>query len=165
MNIVDFVLLLKSIYGKKPPDLEKIQQKGLLAVKIAQHYALRIDFLNEEVCQHLAKLYRHNVHVPPEKVEPLLKSYVDPSWFNEFKSFDTNPFASASIGQVHRAVMNDGTPVVVKVVKKDYKNEFSRDVQSLRRLLKFVIFFYPKLSKVFDPLGILEHIEDYTISE
>ena len=120
MNVIDFILLLKSIYGKSPPDLKKIQQKGLLAVKIAQHYALRIDFLDEEVCRHLAKLYRQNIHVPSEKVEPLLKSYVDSSWFQEIKSFDPNPFASASIGQVHHAVINDGTRVVVKIIKKFY---------------------------------------------
>ena len=165
MNIFDFLGLLKSIYGKTPPDLEKIQRKGLLAVKIAQHYALRIDFLDEEVCRHLAKLYRHNIHVPSEKAEPLLKNYVDSSWFNEFKSFDTNPFASASIGQVHSAVLNDGSRVVVKVIKKDFKIEFLKDVRFLRHFLKFIIFFYPKLSRVFDPLGILEHIEDYTLSE
>ena len=122
MNVFGFLGLLKSIYGKKPPDLEKIQRKGLLAVKIGQHYALRIDFLDEEVCRHLAKLYRHNIHVSSEKVEPLLKSYVEPPWFDQFKSFDTNPFASASIGQVHNAVLNDGTRVVVKVIKKDFKN-------------------------------------------
>jgi ubiquinone biosynthesis protein len=165
MNVFNFLGLLKSIYGKTPPDLEKIQQKGLLAVKIAQHYALRIDFLDEEVCRHLAKLYRHNIEISSEKVGPLLKSYVDPSWFNEIKSFDPEPFASASIGQVHNAVLNDGTRAVVKVIKRDFKNEFLRDVRSLRRLFKFIIFFYPKLSRVFDPLGILEHIEDYTLSE
>ena len=50
MTNFQFVLLIKNIYGKRLPDLEKIQKMGLLATKIAQHYALRIDFLDEKVC-------------------------------------------------------------------------------------------------------------------
>jgi ubiquinone biosynthesis protein len=57
MNLFSFLSLLRSIYGKKLPDLEWIQNKGLLAVKIAQHFALRIDFLDEQVCRHLSKLF------------------------------------------------------------------------------------------------------------
>ena len=57
MNIFSFLYLMRSIYGKRLPDLERIQDKGLLAVKIAQHFALRIDFLDEQVCHHLSKLF------------------------------------------------------------------------------------------------------------
>jgi len=58
VNNLEFLFLLKDIFGKKLPDLKKIEKKGLLAVKIAQHFALRVDFLDEKVCGHLAKLYR-----------------------------------------------------------------------------------------------------------
>ena len=165
MNIFSFIDLLQTIYGQKLPDIEKIQKKGLLAVKIAQHYALRIDFLNEDVCRHLAKLYRHNIYLPEEKIDLLLNSYVDKTWFDNFDYFNKTPIASASIGQVHRVRIKNGTEVAVKIIKKDFKNDFFKDINSLKKLFKFIIFFYPKLSKVFDPIGILEHIEDYTVAE
>jgi ubiquinone biosynthesis protein len=49
------------IYKKKSlPNLDLIESYGLLAVKIAQHYALRVDFLPEENCRELSKLFRNN---------------------------------------------------------------------------------------------------------
>ena len=165
MNVLGFLGLLKTIYGSNTPDLEKIQNKGLLAVKIAQHYALRIDFLDESVCRHLAKLYRNNLTVPAENIDSLLKGYVEDPWFDEIKDFESHPLASASIGQIHRAKLKDNTPVAVKVIKNDFRRDFLKDIRSLRRFFKLMIFFYPKLSRVFDPLGIIAHIEDYTLSE
>jgi ubiquinone biosynthesis protein len=165
MNAIGFVGLLKSIYGKDLPDLDRIQDRGLLAVKIAQHYALRIDFLDEEVCRHLAKLYRQTRPLPAEDVDALLRNYVDRSWFERVRNLDPTPLASASIGQIHRAELDDGTQVIVKLVKRDFTKSFLKDVRSLRRLLRLALTAYPKLRKVFDPMGILDHIEDYTTTE
>src|SRR5690606_6610717 len=67
--------------------------------------------------------------------------------------------------QVHRAKLLTGEEVVIKFIKKDFKKKFEKDVKSLRRFIKFIIFFYPKLKKVADPIGILEHIETYTLAE
>ena len=66
MNWIGFIRLMRNIYGRDLPDLEKIQEQGLLAVKIAQVFALRIDFLNEEKCRHLSRLYRHTLELPSE---------------------------------------------------------------------------------------------------
>ena len=62
MNWIQFGRLIHSIYGRggKLPDLDWIQSLGLLAVKLGQVHALRIDFLDREKCEHLARLYRRN---------------------------------------------------------------------------------------------------------
>ena len=120
MNVFGFLGLIRSIYGKKLPDLEKIQDKGLLAVKIAQHFALRIDFLDERVCRHLSRLYRQTRPLPAEDVTTLLNLYMDKNWFEEIRDLAPTPFASAYIGQVHHARLNDGTRVNVKLIKKDF---------------------------------------------
>lgn len=165
MNVFSFMGLMRSIYGKKLPDLEKIQDKGLLAVKIAQHFALRVDFLDASVCKHLANLF--TMARPAQGVDgrELMKSYVTDEWFSNFSEIEKKPFAVASIGQVHKATLQSGQQVIIKVIKSDFKDSFLKDLRSLRRLLKFVLFFYPKLRKVFDPLAILDHIEEYTLSE
>ena len=165
MNAWAFLRLLKQIHGNSIPDLAWIQSQGLLAVKIAQHYALRVDFLDESVCRHLSKLFGQAESVAPENIMPLLKKRVKPDWFDTVKEFRNTPVASASIGQVHVAKHVDGTPLAVKIVKEDFKPAFLHDLACLRRLMRVVLFFYPKLRKVFDPMGVLAHIEEYTLNE
>jgi ubiquinone biosynthesis protein len=158
MNIISFLKLIRMIYGNKKPDVQKIQKMGLLAVKIGQVHALRIDFLNEQTCIELSKLYRANI---PINSEDVLKN-IDRS---KFSRIDEEPLASASVGQVYRARLLTGEEVVIKVIKADFKKKFEKDVLAVKRSFRFAIFFYPKLGRVFDPIGILEHIEDYTLRE
>jgi ubiquinone biosynthesis protein len=165
MNAWGFLRLMREIYGHGLPDLEAIQRQGLLAVKIGQTFALRIDFLDEARCAHLARLYRRAAEVPAEDLRRLLGLHTDASWRARFRRIDDVPLAAASIGQVHRAELTDGTPVVVKVVKGDFTARFVRDVRDLRRLMRLAVALYPTLRRVADPVGILSHIEEYTLQE
>ena len=165
MNVFSFLDLLAEIFYKKKPDIEKIQKKGLLAVKIAQTFALRIDFLDEAKCFELSKLFNHVEKIPSEGVEALLESYVGKSFLENFNEFEKKAFASASIGQVHRAKLKTSEDVAVKIIKGDFKNKFENDVESTLRLFRFIIKFYPKLSKVADPIGILNNIRQFTVDE
>lgn len=158
MNIFSFLKLIRMIYGKKKPDILKIQEMGLLAVKIGQVHALRIDFLPETTCMELSKLYRANT---PIKSEDVLKN-ID---ITKFSWISEKPLATASVGQVYRAKLRSGEDVVIKIIKSDFKKRFEKDVDAVKSLFRFAIFFYPKLARVFDPIGILEHIEDYTLRE
>jgi ubiquinone biosynthesis protein len=167
MNWYQFGKLIHSIYGrnKKLPDLDWIQSLGLLAVKLGQVHALRIDFLEREKCEHLSKLYRCNATLPPEDFDALLRKNAVPGFFDQFESIEKVALASASVGQVHRAVLKGGRRVVIKAVKRNVRGQFMADVASLRRLFGAITFFYPKLSRVGDPVGILDDIEEYTLSE
>lgn len=165
MNAFTFIRLLRQIHGKGEPDLAWIQRQGLLAVKIAQHYALRVDFLDQEVCRHLSQLFGHTESLPAQDAMDLLKERMPSEWFDSVKEIEEEPMASASIGQVHRAVHADGTPLAVKIVKKDFREPFLADLKRLRALMRFVLLVYPKLKKVFDPMGVLNHIEEYTLNE
>ena len=146
------------IYGNKKPDIEINQKMGLLAVKIGQVHALRIDFLSEETCVELSKLYRANI---PIKSEDALKDINK----NNFSWIDEKPLATASVGQVYKAKLVTGEDVVIKIIKANFKKSFEKDVAAVKRFFKIIIFFYPKLARVFDPIGILEHIEEYTLRE
>jgi ubiquinone biosynthesis protein len=165
MNWLGFIGLMRGIYGPGLPDLEKIRRQGLLAVKIGQTFALRADFLDEATCRHLAKLYRQNPSLPPEDFHRLLAAATGIEWREHFRDIDETPLSSASVGQVHRAVLRDGRAVAVKLIKGDFAKRFVRDVRSVRRLADLAIFFYPRLAKVADPAGILAHIEEYTLAE
>jgi ubiquinone biosynthesis protein len=158
MNWIQFVQLLKMIYGKQQIDLDKIQSWGLLATKIGQVHALRVDFLDYDKCLELSKLYRKTNPIPSE----ILLSHIDRTKFLEFNEI---PIASASIGQVYKAKLLNKRNVAVKIIKSNFKRDFILDVRSIRKFLSFSIMAYPKLQRVFDPKGILHHIEEYTLRE
>jgi ubiquinone biosynthesis protein len=168
MNWLQFARLIHSIYsrGRSLPDLDWIQSLGLLAVKLGQVHALRIDFLDREKCEHLARLYRRNAAVAPQDFRELLRAATEGEGFlDRFAHIEAEPLASASVGQVHRAQLKDGRQVVIKAVKRDVREQFMADVASLKRLFRLCTFLYPKLRQVGDPVGILSDIEEYTLSE
>jgi len=167
MNWIQFGRLIHSIYGRggKLPDLDWIQDLGLLAVKLGQVHALRIDFLDREKCEHLSRLYRRNAVLAPEDFLGLLHAAAVPGFFDHFESIEPIALASASVGQVHRARLKDGADVVIKAIKKNVRAQFIADVASLKRLFRLGAFVYPKLRRVGDPVGILGDIEEYTLSE
>ena len=130
-----------------------------------QVHALRIDFLEREKCEHLARPYRRNTALPAENFLNLLRASAVPKFIDHFGSIEPTALASASIGQVHRARLNDGQVAVIKTIKRNVRDEFRADVATLRRLFRLAAFLYPKLRQVGDPVGILGDIEDYTLSE
>jgi predicted unusual protein kinase regulating ubiquinone biosynthesis (AarF/ABC1/UbiB family) len=58
-----------------------------------------------------------------------------------FASFEEKPFAAASIGQVHRATLKDGSDVVVKVQYPAVKSSIDSDMRQLRRILRLGALF------------------------
>lgn len=167
MNWIQFGRLIYSIYrrGGAVPDVEWIQSLGLLAVKLGQVHALRIDFLDEEKCEQLAQLYRRTIAIAPSDFTELLAASAGSDFFDHFRSIDKSALASASVGQVHRADLRNGDEVVIKAIKADVRETFVKDVASLKRLFRLAIRVYRPLQRVGDPIGILEDIEDYTLSE
>jgi ubiquinone biosynthesis protein len=165
MNLIGFIRLMKMIYGKGPIDLDFIQSQGLLAVKIGQIHALRIDFLDPEKCKQLAQLYRHTSSLPPESFKELIATNAPEGFLDHFEYLDEVPFASASVGQVHRGRLTTGQDVAVKLVKKDFTRAFRKDVRAVELFFRVLISFYPRIKRVANPLGILEDIKRYTLSE
>lgn len=165
MNSIDFIRLIYTIYGAPKPDLDLIQRLGLLAIKIGQVHALRIDLLSEETCNELTRLYRSTKSIPSESLDELLISYSGDDFLNQFSEFNTTPFASASIGQVHKATLKSGEEVAVKVVKKNFTESFEKDVESVIRLFKVALIVYPKLRGVANPVSLLKGIQKTTLAE
>lgn len=164
MRFIAFIRLFKMIFNKtRLPNLAWIEKQGLLFAKIAQTFALRIDFLTPETTLHLQQLYSQGslkFHTMDDVNQQLPQSLASEIHFLEAK-----PIGIASIGQVHKATLHNGDVVAIKLINKNLEKAFLKDVLSFKRFIGFITFFYPKLHKVADPLGILAHIEAYTLAE
>ena len=165
MRLSTLVRFARELRGKKPVNIEKIQSMGLLAVKLGQICALRPDLLEPDRCIQLQELYSRAPSIPAENFDKMLNKYTSEDFKSNFNKIEPTPFAAASIGQIHRAELKDGTKVVVKLIKGDFKKSFERDVKRMKRWMKMGLFFNPKLKKVGNPIGLLNHIEDYTLRE
>ena len=146
-------------------NIDAIQSMGLLAVKLGQIFALRPDLIEPERCIELQQLYSRASTIPMEDSQQLLDRFAPEGFMDHFKSIDMEPFAAASIGQIHRAELKDGSKVVIKIIKSDFEASFKRDVQRMKRWIRMGLFFNPRLRKVGNPIGLLAHIEDYTLRE
>ena len=165
MRMLTFIRFMRQIMRKKPADLDWIQRQGLMAVKLAQIFALRPDLLGEEKCKQLQQLYQHAASIPPEDWEETLRSKAIPNFFDNFKSINPTPLAAASVGQVHRATLLNGDEVVIKFVKQANAVKFRQEVDRMKAWLRVFLIFSPRLRKVGNPMALLNHVADYTTRE
>jgi len=165
MRLLTLYKFSKELRGNRPVDIDKIQSMGLLAVKLGQICALRPDLIDPDRCIQLQQLYSRAPSVPAEDFDNLLRKHTSPDFRDNFNKIENKPFAAASIGQIHRAELKDGTKVVIKIIKSDFRKTFIRDVKKMKRWVRMGLFFNPKLKKVGNPIGLLSHIEDYTLRE
>ena len=165
MRSLTFVRFMRQILKSGPADLDWIQSQGLLAVKLAQIFALRSDLLSVEKCRQLQQLYQHASSIPSEEVLDNLEKRAPEGFFDAFEEIDKIPIAAASVGQVHRARLKTGEEVVIKVIKAQNEKSFRRDVKRMRRWLRIFLLFMPKLRKVGNPVALLNHVADYTTRE
>ncbi|MGA2552762.1 MAG: ubiquinone biosynthesis regulatory protein kinase UbiB [Burkholderiaceae bacterium] len=110
---------------------QAIEDLGPIFVKFGQVLSTRRDLLPEDVANELALLQDR---VPPfdselamRQIESSLRRPISAL----FASFDQIPVASASIAQVHLAVLHDGREVAVKVLRPNMRNAIDRDLDLL----------------------------------
>ena len=156
---------MRQITRKKPADLDWIQRQGLIAVKLAQIFALRPDLLGTEKCQQLQQLYQHAASIPSESLFDTLESKAIENFTDNFEFIDEQPLAAASVGQVHRATLKTGEEVIIKFVKQANSTKFSKEVKRMRNWLKVILIFSPRLRKVGNPIALINHVADYTLRE
>ena len=72
MNLFTFWRFMRQITRDRPVDLDWIQKKGLLAVKLAQIFALRPDIIGVEKCEQLQLLYEQAAEIPEEDVKEII---------------------------------------------------------------------------------------------
>ena len=118
------------------PDTGKRLVKALTTlgptwVKFGQILSTRPDILPEPIIVELQTLQDDVEHVAFEDIDAQLQRNLGKDWRERFASFVEAPLASASIGQVHEAVLRDGTRVVLKIQRPDIRSKIESDVNIL----------------------------------
>jgi ubiquinone biosynthesis protein len=165
MRMLTFFRFMRQILRKKPADLDWIQRQGLIAVKLAQIFALRPDLLGVEKCRQLQQLYQHAASIESENLHKTIALKAPAGFAEAFDFIDDEPLAAASVGQVHRGRLKSGEEVVIKFIKQANAVEFKKEVVRMRRWLRIFLIFAPKLRKVGNPMALINHVADYTLRE
>jgi ubiquinone biosynthesis protein len=109
-----------------------LEDAGGMFVKFGQIASTRSDLLAAPVIDELSRLRSDVRPIPSGEVRPLVEAELGQAVEEVFASFDFEPLASASIGQVHRAVLAGGEAVVVKVQRPGLDELLRRDATVLR---------------------------------
>lgn len=115
-----------------------LEELGGSFLKFGQILSLQIDTLPREYCDALLNLLDR---VPPfsrEQVRQVFEEERGTAPERLFREFNYEPLASASIGQVHRAMLQDSTVVAVKVQRPGVQETFRRDAVLLSLFVRII---------------------------
>lgn len=127
------------VRGMTPEKLRHIlEDLGPTFVKLGQVMSMRPDFLPQEYCDELMKLQNGAKPLPFSTILEVIEQEYSRRWNKVFASIDEEVLGSASIAQVHRAVLTTGERVVVKVQRPGIYKIMARDMVLLRRASRLV---------------------------
>ncbi len=131
-----------------------LEDLGPTFIKFGQILSTRPDLIPERYVARLQELQDHVTAVPWPEIESQVELALGASPATLFRSFDEEPIASASIAQVHGAVLKDGTDVVVKVQRPGLRPVIEADLSLLRFFAQQVKDVFPEV-EAFDLQGMV----------
>lgn len=158
LDLYQFVPLskrIKNLDQSNPPDTSKavrlrkvLEDLGPTFIKLGQLLSTRPDLLPQKYILELEKLQDHAPPIQFEKVVEQLEAELDSDYKQLFAEISPEPLASASIGQVHKAILQNGTEVVVKVQRPGIEKKVNADLDIMTDLARMLE------NRVFDDLFI-----------
>ncbi len=129
--------------------------KGPL-MKAAQILATIPDALPKEYAEELRQLQSNAPSMGWPFVKRRMRAELGPDWQKQFKSFEREAAAAASLGQVHRAVSPDGRDLACKLQYPDMLSAVEADLQQL----KILFGIYRRYDRAIDPSNIYQEMAD-----
>lgn len=138
-----------------------IQDLGPSFIKLGQIASTRPDLIPPDVILELKKLQDNVASIPFDEIKKQIETSLGATIEEVFVSFDEKPLATASIGQVHRAVLAtpDGeVQVVVKVQRPRVSEIVTRDLELLHIMAAAIERAIPE-TKIYSPVGLVQQFD------
>ncbi|WP_227815018.1 ABC1 kinase family protein [Nitrogeniibacter aestuarii] len=124
-----------------------LEELGPSFVKLGQVLATRVDLFPPEWIDELSKLQDEAPPLPFEQLRAQLEEDLGAPPEDIFTGFDTTALAAASLAQVHRARLPDGTPVILKIRRPGIRPVIEADIRLMERLAEIVDADSPDLRR------------------
>ncbi|MBU0625850.1 hypothetical protein KKF05_05985 [Patescibacteria group bacterium] len=150
-----------------PPEVRlrrTMERLGPTFMKLGQLLSVRSDILPPEYTREFSKLQDKGPIMNPGVAEKIIETELGMPIENIFASFDEQPIAAASLAQVHRATLRDGTPVAVKVRRLGIEEIVQTDIHILAYLAQLFAKHFP-VSRRFRPVRLVREFADWTLRE
>jgi ubiquinone biosynthesis protein len=141
-----------------------LEELGPIFVKFGQALSTRRDLLPRDIADELAKLQDLVPPFPGKEAVGILEAAYEKPVDEVFKRFDVEPFAAASIAQVHTAALDDDTEVIVKLLRPGVDAQIERDLEVLRWLAELADRYW-SLADRLRPLEVVAEYEKTIIDE
>src|SRR3954467_9813904 len=143
---------------------ERLVELGPAYIKLGQVLSTRPDLLPKAYIDALEHLQDDVPPMPFEEVEKTIEEQLRARISKLFESFEQEPLGSASLGQVHAAVLRDGRDVVVKVQRANLREQLADDIAFFRELASFLAEHTSAGSRI-DLVGVVQQVEQALIDE
>lgn len=134
---------------------QALEELGPTFVKLGQFLSTRPDLLPRDVINELARLQDEVAPFSTEEVCAILRAELGEGWEEVFVSFESEPLAAASIGQVHRASLPGGQKVIVKVQRPEVARIIHTDLEILHYIAR-IAQRHSVYGKVYDFVAMAE---------
>ncbi|PSR27277.1 MAG: ABC transporter [Sulfobacillus thermosulfidooxidans] len=139
------------------------EQLGGLVIKVGQFLSSRVDLLPKPFIDQLQALQDNVKSAPWSQVRPILEQELGPL-HESFLIFDEKPLAAASLGQVYRAALHDGTEVAVKVQRPYIESTVQADLKALSIVVNLATRF-TRFGQAFDLFTVLREFRRVVTEE
>ena len=132
------------------------EELGPTFVKLGQILSTRVDIFDAEWIEEFEKLQSNVAPIPVASIDELIESYLGRPMGEVFRSFDSVPVGSASIAQVHKAVLSDGETVAVKIKRPDIEPVIQADLRILTHLAGLIESEIPEVRR-YQPVQMVQY--------
>lgn len=143
---------------------KSLEELGPIFIKFGQALSTRPDILPIEIALELSQLQDNVPPFPSEQAMAIIEKAYGLSPYDVFAEFDPVPLASASMAQVHAAVLKTGEQVIVKVLRPNMRRIIEQDLSIMHTIAKWADRYWPEMRRL-KPKEIVAEFEHTLIDE
>lgn len=143
---------------------QALEDLGPIFIKFGQLLSTRPDIMPPQLTEELNRLQDHVAPFPNEEFRKLVEQALGRPVAQAFAEFSESPLASASIAQVHSAVLLSGEAVVIKAVRPGIRSVIEQDISLMDFIARQMVRYIPELRR-FKPVEVVDEYRQTIFDE